>query len=125
MEFILEANSRESVRHETIGLMTNISDGKSTFVGVIEDVSRNGLRVSQVPANFDDTVDRCYSLVHGPHDNFAIALQPRWVRQTNRGMYKMIGFEIEAPPEKWTAFVEGMKDDMVQCCFLVPTRAAA
>lgn len=124
MEFLLEANGRESVRHETIGLMTNISDGSSTFFGVVEDISRNGLRISQLPAGFDDTVDRCHGIVNGLHTDFAIALQPRWVRNTNKGMYKMIGFEIEAPPEKWTAFVDGIHENG-DGCFLAPARAAA
>ncbi|MDH3328864.1 MAG: hypothetical protein OEM01_06485 [Desulfobulbaceae bacterium] len=111
MEFFLGKNSRNSTRHETLGLMSNISDGKSTFVGVVEDISDTGLRISKVPASFDDTIDKCYSIVNGPNDDFMIALQPRWVQTTNKGMYKMIGFEIENPPANWNGFVESIKED--------------
>jgi len=125
MELLPEGDSRENVRYKTIGLITNISDGTSAFFGVVEDISRNGLRISQVPAGFDDTVDRCFGIVNGPHDDFAIAIQPRWVRQTNKGMYKMIGFKIGGPPEKWTDFVEGLNENIDHSSFLVPDRAAA
>jgi hypothetical protein len=125
MEFLLAENSRGSTRHETMGLMSNISDGKSTFVGVVEDISINGLRISQVPAKFDDTVDKCYSIVKGPKNDFAIALQPRWVHITNKGMYKMIGFEIEDPPANWADFVEGIKDNLTPFGFLMSEREFA
>lgn len=125
MEFLLEENSRGNSRHETIGLMSNISDGKSTFVGIVEDISASGLRISQVPASFDDTAGQCYTIVNGPNQDFAIALQPRWVRVTNKGMYKMIGFEIENPPENWTNFVEGVEENMDPFGFLLSDQAIA
>lgn len=108
MEFVLEENSRRSDRHDTLGLMSNISDGKSTYVGIVEDISSSGLRVSKVPVSFDDTVDRCYSVVTGPRNDLTIAIQPRWVQITNNGMYKMIGFQIENPPSNWTEFVNDL-----------------
>jgi hypothetical protein len=125
MEFLLEQNGREGVRHGTIGIMSNISDGTAAFVGVVEDVSRNGLRISQVPAEFDEAAVFCRGIINGPREEYVFALKPRWVSRTHRGMYKMIGFEIEAPTEKWTSFVDGMKDDMGPLGFLLPSRAAA
>lgn len=106
MELLLEENGRRSERYDTVGLMSNISDGKSTYVGVVEDISTEGLRVSMVPASFDDTVDRGYSIIVAGPDNFTIPLQRRWVRITNSGMYKEIGFQIEKPPAHWTEFVD-------------------
>lgn len=107
----LEENSRNSTRHETIGLMSNITDGKTTYIAVVEDISATGLRISQVPAGFDDTVGRCYSIVNGPKNDFTVALIPRWAQVTNKGMYKMIGFEIENPPGSWTEFVAGVREN--------------
>ena len=125
MKFFVEENNRNSIRHKTLGLMSNISDGKSTFVGVVEDISPGGLRISKVPASFDDTVERCYSIVNGPENDFAIAILPRWMQTTNKGMYKMIGFEIENPPADWTAFVEGVKENSGPFRFLMSDRAIA
>jgi hypothetical protein len=112
VELLLEENGRKTERHDTMGLMSNISDGKSTYIGIVEDISTGGLRISKVPASFDDTVGRCYSVVTGPEDDFTIALQPRWTRVTNNGMYKIIGFQIENAPEDWTAFVNELDTSM-------------
>ena len=111
MGFLLQENNRNGSRHDVMGLMSNLSDGKMTFVGIVEDISANGIRISQVPANFDDTAELCYSIVNGPWDDFAVALKPKWVKLTNRGMYKMIGFEIDNPSKDWDAFIEGVKQN--------------
>lgn len=90
----------------TMGLMSTVSDGKAAYLGVIEDISTTGVCVSQVPAVFDDTADHCFTVVKGPSQDFKVVLHPCWARATNRGMYKVIGFEIEDPSESWTKFVE-------------------
>lgn len=112
MEFILEENSRRNERQGTLCLMSNVSDGKSMYVGIVEDISSSGLRISKVPASFDDSVDKCYSVVNGPRNDLTIALHPRWVQITNNGMYKMIGFQIENPPSNWTEFVDELDTSM-------------
>ncbi len=119
MGFIMEENGRKSVRHATVGLMSNISDGKSTYVSIVEDISTGGVRISKVPAVFDDTAARCYSVVTGPENDFTITLQPRWTRVTNNGMYKMIGFRIENPPDDWTEFVRELDTCVDPFCALV------
>lgn len=107
----MQANRREAVRLESVGLMTSIFDGRSAVLGVVEDVSRRGLRVSTIPAVFDESVETCYAVVNGTWQDFHLALQPRWVRPVHRGMYKMIGFEIQHPPLGWTQYVERMEHD--------------
>jgi hypothetical protein len=92
-------------RHKTLGLMSFISDGKSSVLGIVEDLSATGLRVGQVPLDFDDTVRQCKAVIHSPNGDFNIVLTPRWMKETNRGMYKTIGFQIVNPPADWTKFV--------------------
>ncbi len=99
-------DKRSSERHETMGLMSTVSDGKSAFIGVVEDISYTGIRLSQVPAAFDDTVAHCYTVVKGPGKDITIVLRPCWTKTTNRGMYKVIGFQLENSSESWTSFVE-------------------
>ncbi|MDW7771287.1 MAG: PilZ domain-containing protein [Desulfobulbaceae bacterium] len=111
MEFLFDRNRRICSRYETIGIMSKISDGESTFVGVVADISINGLRISHIPAPFNDMVEKCYSIVNGPANDFVLALHPRWMQITNNGMYKMIGFKIEDPPANWTAFVVSIKEN--------------
>lgn len=104
-------NCRSTDRHQTIGMMSNLFDGKSTVLGVVEDVSLNGLCVSNIPASFEDTSGTCLSVVNGPRRDFHLSLQPRWVQATNRGMYKMIGFAIQESPAEWQHFIERMEHD--------------
>ena len=101
----MTVNRRIDDRYQAWGLMSNISDGTSAFLGIVEDISPSGVRVSQISANFDDSRQKYASVINGPVDDFRMNLQPRWVHVTNRGMYKMIGFKIRNPPPSWTEFV--------------------
>ena len=98
-------SDRKNKRLETLGLMSFISDGKSSVLGIVEDLSATGLRVGQVPLDFDDSVQQCKAVVHSPTGDFNMILMPRWIEETNRGMYKSIGFQITAPPDGWIEFV--------------------
>ena len=67
--------------------------------------------MSQVPAVFDDSVESCYTVVKGPVSDFKVVMRPCWVRPTNRGMYKVIGFHIEDPTESWINFVDQISSE--------------
>ena len=99
-------NKRSSERHMTMGLMSNVFDGKAAYLGVIEDISATGVCLSQVPAVFDDTTEQCFTVVKGPSSDFRVMLHPCWAKATNRGMYKVIGFRVEEPSKSWGKFVE-------------------
>ena len=102
----VDTNKRSSERHVTMGLMSTISDGKASYLGVVEDISATGVCVSQVPAVFDDTAEQCFTVLKGSSRDYKVILHPCWARATNRGMYKVIGFRIEEPSESWEQFVE-------------------
>lgn len=107
----MDINKRSSERLMTMGLMSTVSDGKAAYLGVVEDVSTSGVCLSQVPAVFDDTVERCFTVVKGPTCDYKFQLHPCWARATNRGMYKVIGFQIEDPSQSWKKFVEKMNSE--------------
>ena len=115
----MEKNSRGSARHKTLGLMSFISDGKSSVLGVVEDLSATGLRVVQIPRDFDTSVQRCKAVINSPTGDFTVTLKPCWVTETNRGMYKTIGFQIVDPPPGWTAFVADLEKGTGELGFLV------
>ena len=102
----MDTNKRSSERHTTMGLMSTVSDGKVAYLGVVEDISPSGVCLSQVPAVFDDTVDQCFTVVKGPSRDLKMVLHPRWAKATNRGMYKVIGFQIKEPSPSWEKFVK-------------------
>lgn len=79
---------RKHKRFETPGLKTNISDGNSAFVVVVDDVSKKGVGVSEIPPGFDETVNRCLAVVNAPHQDFELTLQPRRVHVSGKGKNK-------------------------------------
>ena len=115
----MDKSHRKSARHKTLGLMSFISDGKSSVLGIVEDISASGIRVAQVPNDFDSAVKQCTAVIHGPTGDFNIILKPCWVRETNQGMYKTIGFQIHNPPEEWTVFVEQLEAGSDELGFMI------
>ncbi|MHB8811328.1 MAG: hypothetical protein ACYC9M_15155 [Desulfobulbaceae bacterium] len=104
-------NRREAVRLDGPGLMLNIFDGRSAVLGVVNDVSRSGMRVSTIPPSFAQSVDTCYAVVNGAWKDFHLVLQLRWARAMVLGKYKMCGFQIQDPPADWTRFIEKMESE--------------
>lgn len=78
-----------------------------------------GLRVGQVPLDFDDTVQQCKAVIHSPTGDFNIVLRPRWAKETNPGMYKTIGFQIVNPPDGWTRFVTELESGTSEIGFMI------
>ena len=107
----MKVDRRAAVRLESAGLITSIFDGRSAVLGVVEDVSQGGIRVANIPAAFKESVETCYAVVSGPWQDFHLALQPRWIHPAHRGMYKVIGFQIQRPPAEWTQYVQKMEHD--------------
>ena len=110
---------RVSPRHKILGLMAVISDGKTEYFGVVEDLSASGLRLTQVPAGFDESADSCAGVVHSPSGDVHVSLHPCWIRATNRGMYRTIGFQINNPPSAWQKIFEELEKSGGQMGFLV------
>lgn len=115
----MDKNNRISPRHKTLGLMSFVSDGKSSVLGVVDDLSASGLRIAQIPQDFDATVQRCKAVISSPSGDFTLTLKPCWVKETNRGMYKTMGFQIVDPPVEWTAFVRKLGGGSRDLGFLV------
>lgn len=99
--------------------MSFISDGKSSVLGIVEDLSSTGIKVGQIPLDFDESVQKCKAVIHGPTGDFNIFLTPRWVEETNMGMYKTIGFQIVDPPAGWKEFVQDLESGSSEMGFMV------
>ena len=87
-----------------MGLLSSMWDGKSTCIGIVEDVSDTGIRISQIPSHFNDH-SQCLSIVHGPFQDFKIKLQPCWKSETKKEMYQLIGFQVVNPTAIWEQFI--------------------
>lgn len=102
---------RKSRRYQTPGLKSSISDGSTAFIVMVDDVSKTGVGLSEVPEGFDESVHRCFAVINAPLEDFSLALHPCWVHSTGEGQYKRIGFHIDDPPKEWVAFVEALKQE--------------
>ncbi|MBU1453842.1 MAG: hypothetical protein KKD01_03865 [Proteobacteria bacterium] len=88
-----------------MGLLSSMWDGESACIGVVEDVSATGIKVSQIPSRFDKYCQECFSVVHGPLQDFKIILHPSWKLETRKEMYQLIGFEVVNPAANWKEFI--------------------
>ena len=109
----------ESKRSKAVGLMTVISDGKSTYFGIVEEISEKGLRLAHIPTDFDDKTGECTAVIHSPAGELNISLLPCWVKSTNRGMYKSVGFQIQNPPTDWQGFIKNMENEAGDLSFFL------
>lgn len=114
-----EGTPREAARHKILGLMAVLSDGKTRYFGVVEDLSASGLRLTQIPADFDQTAATSTAVVRCPTGDVRVSLRPCWIRSTNKGMYKTIGFQIHNPPPGWQRLIEELEKSGGQLGFLV------
>lgn len=110
---------RKNLRLKTLGLMCFVSDGKSSILGIVEDLSSTGLRLGQIPTDFDESVKQCKAILHGPGGDFNLVLTPRWSEETNKGMYKDVGFQIVEPPEGWSKFVNELESGTSDIGFMI------
>lgn len=99
--------------------MSFISDGKSSVLGIVENLSATGIKVGQVPLDFDESVQKCKAVIHSPTGDFNVFMVPRWSEETNMGMYKTIGFQIIDPPEGWTEFVKELENGTSEIGFMI------
>lgn len=112
-------NREDNKRMKAVGLMTVLFDGKSTYVCMVEEISENGLRLAQIPTDFDDTTGECTAVIHSPAGELNISLLPCWVKSTNKGMYKSVGFQIQNPPADWSGFIKNLENEAGDLSFFL------
>lgn len=93
----------------TLRLEADISDGKGFFSGVVHDISRFGLSISDVPKRLDRTADIYSVILDGPGTHFKLLARPIW--EEDDGTHKIIGAQIENCPWTWTEFVISHEPD--------------
>lgn len=104
---------RRHQRMEINNLDVDISDGLGFFSGSISDLSRFGMKVSNISKRFDENAKRISVVVTGKGKNFKMKARPRW--SVRLPTSKMIGIEITNAPWDWTEFVmnfEPARDDV-------------
>ena len=94
-----------------VNMESNIYDGSHVFHGTVENVSRNGIKLFNIPQKFDTVSKSCVVVVSSKDKNFKFHVTPRWHKKDN--YYKEIGLKIISPPLKWISFMKDLEYPMV------------
>ncbi len=94
---------REYPRMEVGGLSADISDGKCFFSGTVANLSREGLAISSVAGDLEESSDIYSVVLDGPGTHFKLLVRPIWERYD--GATRTIGARIENSPWSWTDYV--------------------
>jgi len=81
----------------------DISDGVGFFQGMVFDISRFGVGISELPKRIDGSAKKMTVVISGRGENFKMKVRPKWY--THGGVTKSIGAEIINAPWGWTEFV--------------------
>lgn len=96
--------ARQHERIEVEGIRADISDGKSSYTGLITNVSKLGLCLKDVPENLSTSRSLLSVVVRSKTESYRIVARPRWeIPQNNTG--KTIGAEIASCSSDWGDFV--------------------
>ncbi|MDR9500856.1 MAG: hypothetical protein RI601_03590 [Desulfurivibrionaceae bacterium] len=87
-----------------------ISDGNFAFEGRVENISRSGFKMADIPAKFNAESSECTAVISNKTRNYKVAIRPIW--STEEGIYKVVGFDILSPPAAWLAFVDELNPEI-------------
>jgi len=96
----------EKRRHQRMAvanLHVDISDGQGFFSGTVEDFSRFGMKLDNVPKRLDEKAGNLALVVSGEGKHFKMKARPRWARR--KSFSKKVGLEIVNAPWGWAEFV--------------------
>ncbi len=95
--------NRKHPRMTITNIEADISDGSGFFSGVVQDISRFGLSIKDIHNRLDKNADIYSVILDGPGTHFKLLVRPIW--ETDDGLNKTIGAQIENSPWTWTEFV--------------------
>ena len=95
--------NRKHPRMEASNIEADVSDGKGFFTGVVQNISRFGLAITDIPKWLDKTADIYSVILDGPGTHFKLLVRPIWEGYDETT--KTIGAQIENSPWTWTEFV--------------------
>lgn len=90
-------------------LLVDISDGHGFFSGTLEDLSKQGLKIDDVPKKLDEKAKQLSLVVSGKGKHFKMNAQLRWA--LGKTFSKEVGLEIIQAPPGWEEFVMDFKPE--------------
>ncbi|MBU0680145.1 MAG: hypothetical protein KKD73_01865 [Proteobacteria bacterium] len=91
-------------RRVGVTMTATMSDGNFVFEGSVENISRTGFKMTDIPSKFNPESSACTAVLSSKTKNYKFSIKPTW--STEKGIYKVVGFEIVSPPAEWIAFLD-------------------
>ena len=96
---------RKSPRAEVAGFDGDILDGKFVLAGVVENVSSNGFKISNLIKNITTTKHNYPAVVSGNGKHFKLTVMPCWSKKMKNSTLLEVGFKIIQTSWEWAEFV--------------------
>ena len=96
---------RQHLRIAMENLSVDVSDGAGFFQGMVSDISRFGMCLTDLPKRVNGDAEKITIVVSRRGIHFRMNVRPRWYTHTDGGARKSFGAEILAAPLGWTEFV--------------------
>ena len=94
---------RKHLRIAMENLSVDIADGVGFFQGMVSDVSRFGICMTDLPKRINGDAEKMTIVVSGRAGHFKMNVRPRWY--TQGGARRFVGVEIMDVPRDWIEFV--------------------
>ena len=92
-----------------VSMTATMSDGNFVFEGLVENISRTGFKMTDIPAKFDPESSQCTAVLSSQAKSYKFPIKATW--STEDGIYKVVGFEIISPPAEWIELLDELDPD--------------
>ncbi len=96
-------DNREENRVDVV-MTATLSDGNFVFEGSVENVSRTGFKMTDIPSKFNTESVECTAVISSSGKNYKFSIRPSW--STEAGIYKVIGFKIISASTEWLELLD-------------------
>jgi hypothetical protein len=96
---------RRHSRFDVNGFVADIADGNIVLGGIVEDVSFNGFKMSNLPKNFSAARRSYTTVISGNNKHYRCIVVPCWTQKADKSRFVEVGFKIVQAPWEWTEFV--------------------
>ncbi len=86
-------------------MVSAFSDGRTVYRGLVANISKSGLKITNITSKFRPETRRRYAIIVTSRDRkFKFKILPVWFN--NRGSSLEIGFQIVSPPAGWRSYLD-------------------
>lgn len=96
-------NRRLHQRTEVQNVVANLSNGVDNFSGTVNDVSRVGILLGDIPNELHDCKKKLSIIISANNIDYKLLVVPKWTSE--KSTEKRMGLEIINAPLDWILFV--------------------